>query len=113
VTIADRIRDGGRVKGFAIGLIVIGLGGFAAAGHGHSGGGGHSSSSHSSRSHTASSGTGASSSAHSVRGYSTKRGTNVAPHRQSNADSTQRNNWSTKGNTNPDTGRAGRKTATH
>ena len=37
----------------------------------------------------------------------------VAPHRQSNADGTQRNNWSTKGTANPSTGRAGTKTAHH
>lgn len=78
------------------------------AGHGgghHSSGGG--------RSHTPSSGTGASHSSHSVKAYTTKRGTNVASHRQSNADNTQRNNWSTKGNTNPVTGKAGTKTARH
>ncbi len=77
------------------------------AGH-RGGGGGHSSNG---RSHTASSGTGSSHSSHAVKGYTTKRGTSVAPHRQSNGDGTQRNNWSTKGNTNPSTGRAGTKTA--
>lgn len=85
---------------------VLSISSVAMAGHGggHSGGG---------RSHTASTGTGASHSSHSVRGYTTKRGTTVAPHRQSNSDGTQRNNWSTKGNTNPTTGRAGTKTAKH
>ena len=77
-----------------IALVVMVMVNVANAGHGH-GGGGHSSSS-----------------AHSVRGYSTKRGTYVAPHRQTNADHTQRNNWSTKGNVNPDTGRVGTKRAT-
>lgn len=50
---------------------------------------------------------------HQVRGY-TKRstGTYVAPHRQTNPDRTQHNNWSTKGNTNPYTGKRGTKTAT-
>ena len=96
------------MRAIAIALMVCGFAGVASAGHGgHSGG--HSSGS---RGH-ASSGTGSSSSAHSVRGYTTKRGTTVAPHRQTHADHTQRNNWSTKGNTNPDTGRAGTKTATH
>lgn len=59
------------------------------------------------------SGTGASSQSHAVSGYTTKRGTVVAPHRQTNPDHTQRNNYSTKGNTNPSTGKAGTKTATH
>jgi hypothetical protein len=58
------------------------------------------------------SGTGASTRSHSVRGYTTKRGTYVAPHRQTNPDRTQRNNYSTKGNTNPRTGKAGTKNAT-
>jgi hypothetical protein len=79
------------------------------AGH-HGGGGGHSSGG---RSHAASSGTGSSHSSHAVKGYTTKRGTYVAPHRQSNGDGTQRNNWSTKGNTNLSTGRGGTKTAHH
>ena len=83
-------------------LMLVMLVGVADAGHGHGGGG-----------HSRGSGTGASSSSHSVRGYTTKRGTYVAPHRQSNADHTQHNNWSTKGNTNPVTGRAGTKPATH
>ena len=71
------------------------------AGHrGRGGGGGHSSGG---RSHAAATGTGSSHSSHAVKGYTTKRGTYVAPHRQSNGDGTQRNNWSTKGNTNPST----------
>jgi hypothetical protein len=37
----------------------------------------------------------------------------VAPHRQTDPDHTQRNNYSTKGNKNPTTGKAGTKTATH
>jgi hypothetical protein len=77
-------------------LMLVMFAGVADAGHGHGG-----------------RGTGASSSSHSVRGYTTKRGTHVAPHRQSNADHTQRNNWSTKGNKNPVTGRAGTKSAKH
>jgi hypothetical protein len=85
------------------GIAMFGLVGVASAGH--RGGGGHSS--------RASSGTGASHSSHAVSGYSTKRGTQVAAHRQSNSDGTQRNNWATKGNTNLSTGRAGTKAATH
>ena len=54
-----------------------------------------------------STGTGAKMSSHSVRGHVTKRGTYVAPHRQSTRDSSKTNNWSTKGNTNPYTGKPG------
>jgi hypothetical protein len=46
---------------------------------------------------------------HLVRGYAKKNGTYVAPHRQTNPNRTQRDNWSSKGNTNPYTGKAGRK----
>ena len=50
---------------------------------------------------------------HQVKGYTKKNGTYVAPHRQTNSNSTQKDNWSTKGNTNPYTGKAGTKRATH
>ena len=63
------------------------------------------------RSRVPSYGTGASSSSKSVRGYTTKRGTYVAPYHRSSADSTQRNNYSTKGNRNPWTGSSGTKRA--
>lgn len=46
---------------------------------------------------------------HSVKGYTKSNGTYVAPHRQTNSNNTQRDNWSSKGNTNPDTGKAGTK----
>lgn len=46
---------------------------------------------------------------HSVRGYSKKNGTYVAPHRQTNSNHTQRDNWSAKGNVNPYTGKVGHK----
>lgn len=49
---------------------------------------------------------------HSVRGYVKKNGTYVAPHRQTNPNRTQRDNWSTKGNVNPYTGKPGTKTPT-
>ena len=64
------------------------------------------------RSHTAPSGTGSKSSSHSVRGYTKRSGTYVAPHRRTNADRTQRNNYSTKGNVNTYTGKAGTRSAT-
>jgi hypothetical protein len=46
-------------------------------------------------------------SSHYVRGYTTKNGTYVAPHYQTNPDSSLLNNWSTKGNYNPYTGKPG------
>ncbi len=42
-----------------------------------------------------------------VSGYTTKRGTYVAPHDKTTPDSTKLNNWSTKGNVNPETGKKG------
>jgi hypothetical protein len=46
---------------------------------------------------------------HSVRGYTTKNGTHVTPHHATNPDSSKLNNWSTKGNVNPYTGKKGTK----
>jgi hypothetical protein len=46
-------------------------------------------------------------SSHYVRGHVTKNGTYVAPHYQTNPDSSVLNNWSTRGNYNPYTGKAG------
>jgi len=47
---------------------------------------------------------------HSTRGYVTKKGTYVAPYRATNPNQTQRDNFSTKGNVNPYTGKAGTRT---
>lgn len=91
-----------------VGLLVIGLASNVEAG-GRRGGGSHSSRGHSS----GMAGTGSSPHSHAVRGYTTKRGTYVAPHRQTNADHTQRNNYSTKNNVNPSNGKTGTKYATH
>jgi hypothetical protein len=44
---------------------------------------------------------------HSVRGYTRADGTYVAPHRATNPNDTRADNWSTKGNVNPDTGKDG------
>jgi len=44
---------------------------------------------------------------HSVRGYTRKDGTYVAPHMQTNPDSSRTNNWSSRGNVNPYTGKIG------
>lgn len=43
----------------------------------------------------------------SVQGYTRKDGTYVQPHHRSNPDGNPYNNWSTKGNSNPYTGREG------
>ncbi len=86
-------------------VLVLGLGSNAVAGR-RGGGGGHARAS-------GMSGTGSSSSSHSVRGYTKKNGTYVAPHRQTNADHTQLNNYSTKGNYNPSTTKTGTRYATH
>ncbi|NVD69590.1 hypothetical protein HUX88_03335 [Duganella sp. BJB1802] len=44
-----------------------------------------------------------------VGGYTKKNGTQVAAHDRSTKDGTKDNNWSTKGNVNPETGKAGAK----
>jgi hypothetical protein len=55
------------------------------------------------------SGTGSKNSSTSVKGYTKKNGKYVAPSKRSTPDSTTRNNWSTKPNTNPYTGKQGTK----
>jgi hypothetical protein len=74
----------------------------AAASGGHGGHGG-------SRGHTAATGTGAKASHAHVSGYTRKDGKHVAGHDRSTKDATKSNNWSTKGNVNPETGKAGTK----
>jgi hypothetical protein len=44
-----------------------------------------------------------------VRGYTKKSGTYVAPHRKTTPDKSKSNNYSTKGNVNPYTGKKGTK----
>lgn len=48
-------------------------------------------------------------SSNSVRGYTKKDGTYVAPHQRTNPNGTQRDNWSSKPNYNPYTGKEGKK----
>lgn len=48
-------------------------------------------------------------SSNSVRGYSKKDGTYVAPHQRTNPNQTQKDNWSSKPNYNPYTGKEGTK----
>ena len=66
------------------------------------GGGSHSGGSHSSSSHT-------NGEAHNVKDYTKRDGTSVESHRQTNPNGTKNDNWSTQGNVNPDTGKAGTK----
>lgn len=44
-----------------------------------------------------------------VKGYIKKDGTYVAPHQRTTPNSSKLDNWSTKGNTNPYTGKEGTK----
>jgi hypothetical protein len=48
-------------------------------------------------------------SSHSVRGHVRQDGTYVQPHRATNQNQTQRDNWSSKPNVNPNTGKPGSK----
>jgi hypothetical protein len=47
--------------------------------------------------------------AKTVKGYTTKKGTYVAPYHRTTADSKKSNNYSSKGNINPYTGKKGYK----
>ena len=42
-----------------------------------------------------------------MKGHTTKNGTYVPSHRRTNPDKSKNNNWSTKGNVNPNTGKKG------
>ncbi len=46
---------------------------------------------------------------HGVKGYTKKDGTYVAPHHQTDPNKTKRDNYSSKGNVNPYTGKEGTK----
>jgi hypothetical protein len=48
-----------------------------------------------------------------VQGYTKKNGTVVKPYTRTHENSTQRDNFSTKGNVNPYTGKVGTKEPTH
>jgi hypothetical protein len=52
-------------------------------------------------------GTGSNPSNHYTQGYTTRQGTYVAPHYQTNPNSTQTDNYGTSGNINPYTGQQG------
>jgi hypothetical protein len=49
---------------------------------------------------------------HKVKGYTKKDGTYVAPHKKTNPNKAETDNWGAKGNINPDTGKAGAKEPT-
>ena len=51
----------------------------------------------------------ASGGSHSVRSHVTRAGTYVRSHRATNRDTSKRNNWLTRGNVNPYTGKPGTK----
>ncbi|OEZ54856.1 MULTISPECIES: hypothetical protein [unclassified Duganella] len=84
---------------------------FARGGHGGGHAGVHSAGHSAGAPHTskAATGTGAKPQHTHVGGYTKKDGTQVAAHDRSTKDGTKDNNWSTKGNVNPETGKAGTK----
>ena len=55
-------------------------------------------------------GSGSNSQSHTVSPYQTPRGTYVAPHQQTNPNSTQMDNYGSRGNINPYTGQVGTRT---
>jgi len=86
------------MKGFSC-LIVAGL--LVASPALARGGGGHAGA------HSGALGTGSSPSAHAVHGHTTRNGTYIAPHMQTNPNSTTLDNYGTQGNLNPNTGAIG------
>ena len=71
------------------------------------GGTGHSSGSYSSGRHT--SGSRATAGSHSIRAYTKRDGTHVGPSHATNPNRTKRDNYSSRGNVNPYTGKPGHK----
>lgn len=99
---------------FSLSLAVISLLSLPTIGHARGGasGGSHSISSHATGLPASGSyGTGSSSSSHSVSGYTTKTGKVVAPAHATNPNTTQKDNYTAKGNINPYTGKVGTKPA--
>jgi hypothetical protein len=58
-------------------------------------------------------GTGSNPTSHPVQGYTAPSGTYVQPHQQTNPNSTQTDNYGTRGNVNPYTGAVGTRNPTH
>jgi hypothetical protein len=73
------------------------------------GGGGHSGGGHSSSYHSSSRSPRVSGGEHYVRSYTRKNGTAVSGHYQTNPNQTRNDNYSTRGNINPHTGKLGTK----
>ena len=90
-------------------LLSVSLTSVASARPGGHGGGHYSGYGGSRSSHTSSAGYGGTAERTHVSGYVSKSGKYVAPHDRTHQDGTRNNNWSTKGNRNPDTGKAGTK----
>ena len=88
------------VSALAIALVISGTAFAKGSGGGRASGG------HSSKPVT---GSGSSPSRTHVGSYVSNKGTYVASHDRSSKDHTKENNWSTKGNVNPDTGKPGTK----
>lgn len=85
---------------------VLCIGAASAPAQAKGGGGGRSSGTHGSA-HSYSSGS--SGGSHSTSGYTKSNGTYVAPSHAKNPNDTKSDNWSTKGNVNPYTGKEGTK----
>jgi len=118
---------------FLMSVVLIAAPGLARGGGGHGGGhsrggghvrGGHTRSGrthgsghkhvrstphHSAKSKTTKTSTTTSRDTVQVNGYTTKKGTVVGAHDRTRANDTKNDNWSTKGNVNPETGKRGTK----
>lgn len=84
-----------------VAVLALSSSAFAKGGGGGNGSGGHSNAS--------SHGYGSASESHSTSGYTKSNGTYVAPSHATNPNGTKSDNWSTKGNVNPYTGKEGTK----
>ena len=105
-----RNRGGIPVKKLALGILSLALvGTLSSPADAYSSSSGYNSYGSSSRSYGGN-GTGSNLSSTTVRGYTRSDGGYVDSHRRSTANSTQYDNWSTRGNTNPYTGKRGTKT---
>lgn len=88
-----------------VSVAILCAGAVSAPAFARGGGGGHSSGGHSSSSYSS----GSTGGSHSTSGYTKSNGTYVAPAHATNPNGTKADNWSTKGNVNPYTGKEGTK----
>lgn len=91
----------------ALAAIVIAAISMPASARGWHGGGGYRGASGGTRLYSAPSSRSTSSSTTRVRTYTTKGGSSVPTHNRTTADSSWANNWSTRGNVNPETSKKG------